>query len=395
VTSHKTIGTVRWYRRASVWLGIGINPASISVGGGLATRLPLSNLLWLIPVGACLLTLLSVTQGLIGRRRGQRLNQIAGATFGTPWGAGFLNLLMALGMIGWGGFHGGVSGASVAHLFHLPGWLGALFVVLTLFILTELGVNRWSAVLWLTTGAALALTLFALSMVESNLSTPQATGTATAGEWLWALGTLLAYATLFSLRSPDFTWDLAGDGDVIKANLCLFFPLIFSMGVGALLYRTTGHWNIADILTATRSATLGHLFLLIAVASPLLSGLYSGALALASVTRLHLRSSTTLICSLTFVLAAIRFDQQLLPFLGLIGAALGPALAVVLLAHRLPTPTTTKNALLAWLAGAVVALLSQVQRQSFATLLGAAVSLMMLLLLHLILPRKIRKELAP
>ncbi|MEZ4734512.1 MAG: hypothetical protein R3E79_46065 [Caldilineaceae bacterium] len=244
----------------------------------------------------------------------------------------------------------------------------------------------------MTTGAALALTLFALSMVDLDLATPQATQTATAGDWLWALGTLLAYATLFSLRNPDFTWDLAGDGDVLKANLCLFFPLIFSMGVGALLYHATGHWNIADILTATRSATLGHLFLLIAVASPLLSGLYSGALALASVTRLHLRASTALICSLTFVLAAIRFDQQLLPFLGLIGAALGPALAVVLLTHLLSTPTTTKRAWLAWLSGAVVALLSQVQGQSFATLLGAAVSLLLLLLLRLLLPRTISKS---
>lgn len=386
---------VPWVRRAGVWLGIGINPASISVGGGLATRLPLSDLFWLIPVGACLLTLLSVTQGLIGRRRGQRLNQIAGATFGTTWGASLLNLLMALGMMGWGGFHGGVSGASAAHLFHLPGWLGALLIVTTLFILTELGVNRWSALLWLTTGAALALTLFALSMVKLDLSTSQGTGAATAGEWLWALGTLIAYATLFSLRSPDFTWDLASDADVIKANLCLFFPLIFSMGVGALLYRATGHWNIADILTATRSATLGHLFLLIAVASPLLSGLYSGALALASVTRIQLRYSTALMCSLIFVLAATRFDQQLLPFLGLIGAALGPALAVVLLTQRLRTKTTTKIALSAWLTGAIGALLSQLQGQSVAILLGTLVSTAMLFLLPLLLPLKVPKWLAP
>jgi len=373
------IRTVSWQRRAGVWLGISINPAAISVGGGLAIHLSLRDLLWLIPLGAALLTLLCTSQGLAGRRRGQRLHQMAATTFGAPWGAGLLNLLIVVGMMGWGGFHGGVSGASVAQLLQIPGWTGALLVATTIFILAEFGVNRWSAVSWLTTSAALGLTLFALSAVDLTWPTEPAPAAALS-EWFWAIGTVIAYATLFALRNPDFTWDMASDGDVWKISSCLFFPLIFSMSIGALLYHATGHWNIADILTTTRSATLGHIFLLLAVTAPLLSGLYSGALAFASLTKLHLRYATALICTIAFVLASTRFDQRLLPFLGLNGAALAPALGVMLLSHWLAKKPATWIAFLAWLLGAATAIGCQVLGQSMAILLGAGVSLLVVLL---------------
>ena len=96
-------------------------------------------------------------------------------------------------------------------------------------------------------------------------------------------------------------------------------------------------------------------------------------------TRLPLRYATALICSMTFVLASLRFDQRLLPFLGINGAALGPALGVMLLIHWLPTKPAPRIAFLAWLLGAVVAILCQIQGQSVAILLGAGVSLLMLL----------------
>ncbi|MEZ4708234.1 MAG: hypothetical protein R3A44_13565 [Caldilineaceae bacterium] len=373
--------TVPWYRRASVWFGIGINPASISVGGGLAQRIPASELLWLIPLGALVLVCMSTAQGLIGLRRRERLAQIATSTVGAG-GAGLINLLMAIGMIGWGGFHGGVSGASAAQLFHLPGWAGALFVAVALFVLAELGVNRWATILWLTTVSAVALTLFALWAVDLNAPAAIDSSPGSVSAWLWGLGAITAYATLFSLRGPDFTWDMASAADVIKVNVCFYFLLVFSTGAGVLLYHATGQWNIADILTQVQSAGLGHLFLLIAVASPLLSGLYSGALALSGVSPLSLRQSTALICALTFALATTRFDQRLITFLGLIGASLGPALFVILLANALKPKPAWRLALMAWLFGAIVALIFQWQGQSIHIFAGALTSMVVLGLLH-------------
>ncbi len=372
-------GKIRWYNRASVWLGIGINPASISTGGGLAMVIPLRHLLWVLPVGMLGLALISISQGLLGRRRRARLAQLAADTFGAPWGAGLLNLLMAIGLIGWSGFHGGVSGASTAQLLHLPQWAGAFVIIVLLYMLTIFGINRWAALAWVTTAAALALTIFALWAVDLHAGTGAAAvakpvTTLTPRNLLWAFGTIIGYATLFSLRTPDFTWDLATRSDVLKANLFYFFPLLFSMSVGALLYWATGNWNIADVLAQSHSAALGHLFLIVAVISPLISGWYSGALALSHLTPLSPRQSTLLICVIGFLLAATRFDQQLLPFLGYLGAALGPALALMLLVNWRQSPRDITPVLVAWLVGAGIAVTLHALEQPYHLFVGAGVS---------------------
>lgn len=371
--------TTPWHQRASVWLGIGINPASISTGGGIAMLIPQQHLVWVLPLGVFLLMLLSISQGLLGQQRRQRLGGLAADTFGTVWGARALNLLMALGLIGWSGFHGGVSGASTAQLFGLPDWVGALLIIALLYLLTIAGINRWAALTWVTTGAALALTIFALATVDLSVNQVLSSRTATSHrvsvtDLLWAIGMIIGYATLFSLRTADFTWDFGTKRDVIKANLFFVIPLLFSMGVGALLYWATGNWNIADVLAQAQSPALGHTFLLVAVISPLISGWYSGALALSHLTPLTPHQSTLLICLLGIPLAAIRFDQQLLLFLGYLGASLGPALVVMLLANRIRPRPTTRSALFAWLIGAIIAMLFHAQGHPLALFAGAGVS---------------------
>lgn len=368
--------TIPWHRRASVWLGLGINPASISLGGGLATQLPRDTLLWLIPLASILLILVTVCQGLIGRRHRQPLAKIASTTFGR-W-AGILNLGMVIGMVGWGGFQGGVSGASAAQLINQPDWVGALLIIGTLFVLSQLGVNRWAFLVWLTTSAAIALTIFALATIDLTPTQVVPNSGRSLPLWIWAVSTIFAYSTLFSMRNADFTWDMASDADVIKANLCMLFPFVFSVGAGAMLFYATGNWNIADVLTQSQSAALGHIFLILAVVSPLLSGFYSGTLALVSISPLKERQATLLICGLGYLLAATRFDQLLIPFLGALGASLGPALAVMLLSYGLPSRPSTAAACLAWLAGASAATLMQIGGQSLYIFSGAVTSLVVL-----------------
>lgn len=377
---HEANYRVRWQQRASVWLGIGINPASISTGGGVAMLVPGRHLFWVLPLGIGLLLAISVAQGLMGQERRERLAQIAVATFGSA-GATLMNLLMAVGLVGWSGFHGGVSGASVAELLGLSGWLGALIIIGLLYLLNRLGINRWAALTWVTTGAALALTLFALSTIDvaavaTALRAPAQAETLTTGKFLLAIATIIGYATLFSLRTPDFTWDFAEPGDVWWANLFLFLPLLFAMGVGALLYHATGNWNIADVLAQTQSAALGHMFLIVAVISPLISGWYSGAFALSYLTPLKPNQSILLICVFGFFLAATRFDQQLLPFLGYLGASLGPALALILLTYWRQQSVKRRVAFWAWLAGAIPAIGLHAMGIGYHLFIGSAVALL-------------------
>ena len=84
--STTTFSPVPWYRRAGVWLGIGINPGSITIGGTLAADIPLRYLLFLIPIGALALLALTVTQGMISRHRREPLAKRAETTFGLGLG---------------------------------------------------------------------------------------------------------------------------------------------------------------------------------------------------------------------------------------------------------------------------------------------------------------------
>ena len=136
------------------------------------------------------------------------------------------------------------------------------------------------------------------------------------------------------------------------------------------------------VLTKTQSATLGHLFLLIAVASPLLSGLHSGTLALANLSTWSARTSRLLICACIFVLAASRFDSQLLGFLDMIAALVTPALVIILAADAMAVKPRARHAVAAWLSGAGIALFLKLQGYLGHFVVGAVVSLLLLWILH-------------
>jgi hypothetical protein len=324
------------------------------------------------------LMIMAVTQGIVSRRRREPLARQASSTFGPGFGAGLLNLLMALSLIGWGSFYVGIAGFSLANLLNLPIWVGALAIVSTLFILSELGINRWNSLVWVTTLSALGVAVVALIAVGARPSLEMTTVGLGLYDLLWVTGTVVAYAVVFAVRCGDFTWDLNADTDVVKVGLSLFIPLLISLSIGAILYQATGDWNLADILAQTHLALLGQLFLLVSIASPALSGLHSGALALDSITSLSKRQSVGLICAVNFTLGATRFDYQLMPFLDLIGAILPTALVVMLATATLTKKPSRTATLIAWLAGSVAALIFKLQGGLVHIVVGAVVSIIVL-----------------
>ncbi|MCB0008472.1 MAG: hypothetical protein KDE04_18530 [Anaerolineales bacterium] len=384
----QTTPTASWYQRAAVYVGIGINPASISLGGSLARILPWRPLLLVFLVGTGLLFGLILGQGLASRRRQAPLAQRAADTFGSRYGAPLLNLMMAVGMVGWGGFHVGVSGAGIAGLLRAlglswPGWVGTLLMITAVLVLSLLGITRWNALLWVTTSAALALSVFTLVAVDASLVFPEPAGPIALADYFWAIGTVIAYAILFSLRSADFSWDLSHDADVVKAAGLFAVTLMTAMIVGAILFNTTGDWNLAGILANVRLAALGQTFLVVAVLSAALSSLHSGQLALSSLTRLPQRVSLIAMSIVIFVLAAYRFDLQLLAFLDVVSALLPPSLVVMLVLPWFEAWEPDKErrhnvALWAWLLGAGAALVFKLQGELAHVLVGALVSLAVL-----------------
>lgn len=370
-----SLGTgVPWHRRAGVWIGIATGPGALTVGGGLAARLSLSTLLLVIPLGALALTALAVAQGIISRRRREPLARRATSTFGPGPRAGLLNLVMALGMMGWVSFYVGIAGFSLANLLRLPGWAGAFLVAIALLLLSEMGLDRWNLLVWITTLSALGAAIFALVVVGTR-PVLEAEAGIRPHEFLWGVGSVVAYGIVFAVRAGDFTWDLETDADVCKVGVALLLPLLIFLGIGVVLYHSVGDWNLADILARTRSAALGHLFLVLSIVAPALSGFHSGSLAIQSLVPLSRRQSMGFICIIGFLLGAVRFDRQLLLFLDLLGALLPPALAIMLLVPVLKREPPRSAALSAWLLGAAAAVLVKLQGQLSHMVIGAAVSM--------------------
>lgn len=371
VADHPSPATgIPWYRRAGIWIGIGTGPGVIVVGGGLAASLSLPALLLAIPIGALALAALAVGQSVMSRRLRLPLAGRAVHAFGPGFGAGFLNLMVALSMMGWFSFYVGISGFSLSDLLQLPGWVGPLLIAGTLWVLSQLGLNRWNFVVWVTTLSAL--------LAAGARPSPAAGGGFTAPQLLWGIGTVVSYGIVFAMRSSDFTWDLATDSDVVKSGLAFLIPFLILLGVGVLLFQATGEWNLADILARKPSAALGHLFLILAVISPALSGLHSAVLALESISPLSRQHGLILMSLVGFLLGATRFDHHLLWFLDWRGAVLPPALVVMLAVAVLPQKPPATAALAGWLAGAAVAIVLKAEGQLAHIIAGAVVSLVVL-----------------
>lgn len=365
---------VPWYQRAGVWIGIATGPGTFTVGGALSAALPLTALMFVIPVGALMLAALTVAQALVSRRRREASTERAVTAFGANLGAISLNLIVAVGTLGWFSFYAGLAGFAAATLFGLPGWAGALAVAAGLYIVNAVGLDRWNSLVWVTAISTIGVALFALHSVGTAWAPDRATGIGP-GEFLWGTGSVVAYGLLFALRSGDFSWDLDRDGDVLKAGLSLYLPLVVFLAIGALVYRAAGDYNIADVLSRNESAWLGNVFLIISVIAPAMSGFHSGSLAIPTFSPLGKRSSAVLIAALGFVLGALRFDRQLLLFLDLLGSFMAPALVVMLLMALWKHSPSRAAALVAWMLGSAAALLDKWQGELSPVLVGGVVSL--------------------
>ena len=388
--SYRTVPTVhpkityhvRWYQRAAVWLGIGINPAAITLGGGLAAAVSIGWLLVLIPIGAFCLAALSAAAGIAARRQRSALAALSTVVFGVGIGSLVLNLLMGLGMIGWGGFQLGLTGGGLNNLLGIPLWASVLIVGIAYFTLANLELNRWNGLAWVTTTASMALAITALFVAESGTESFAPTGPNSINLAFWVISSCIAYGGLFALRCTDFTWDLQSDREVLIDAAIFFLTVVTSLFIGVILFRRTGSWDLVVVFGNTRLAVLGHLFIIVALTSPALSGLHSGSLALSHVFPISKRIGMVVISTSAMLLGITRFDQSLLPFLGWIGALLPPALIVILVRSFSPfdklragqKPLSPNVAVYAWLSGAAVAVVLKLLGQETSLLIGGLIA---------------------
>jgi len=265
-----------------------------------------------------------------------------------------LTTTMVLAMTGWCGFYIGVGGAALSDLIDMPQVFGCCALGLVVMGLSLLGQERWNPLTYLTAGCAVALTIITVVAVPND--PPRAIEMNPILGFVTAFGGMISYAVVFAMRVPDFTVDINRESGVWIVGLTMFVPLVAIALLGVSLYARTGLFNLADLLAGTERPQAGQLFLTLSTIAPSVTAVYSGAISVGTLVRVQHRAAIAAVSICATVLGVTRFDQSLIGFLEVLGAVIAPALVVMLLTPQLGRAPRSPHPLLAWSAGAAVAL---------------------------------------
>ncbi|WP_217922342.1 cytosine permease [Miltoncostaea oceani] len=275
-----------WIRRLGPWVGIGTSPAALMTGGGVGRGLRGGELVAALVTGVALLAGIALLQGLIGQRTGRTLGALTAGPLGVVGSRRSASVVMLAMMIGWFGVNVGVAGVAVARLTGMPDLAGiAVFAVLMLGVVTfGLGALSWSALVagLATTGLAAYGLHLAFADREVTLSGGEAGSHPIS--FTAAVALMVGYGAAFSLRTPDFTHDLARPRQVVWCALAgLVVPVLVFTLAGAALQAATGSFDLADVLRDLGSPGIAYLFVAVGFTGSVLTNIWSGGLSLTDV----------------------------------------------------------------------------------------------------------------
>jgi purine-cytosine permease-like protein len=326
------MGRDGWLRRLGPWVGIGTSPAAMMTGGGVGEGLRGGELVAAIVVGVALLAVLAGGQGILGQRTGRTLAVLTAGPLGSEGSRRTASIVMLAMMVGWFGVNVGVAGVALARLAGMPDVAGVVvFAALMLGVVGfGLGVLSWSALVagLATTGLAVYGLQLAFDGRDATLSGGLA-GSDAIG-FLPAVALVIGYGAAFSLRTPDFTHDLARMRQVVWcAVVGLAIPTLAFSLAGAALYAATGTWDLADVLRDLGSPTIAYLFVAIGFTGSVLTNIWSGALSLADAApRISHRAALAAVTLAGTCLAAASFDELMLSWLTVMALA-APGLVAI------------------------------------------------------------------
>lgn len=347
-----------WLRRLGPWAGIGTSPAALMLGGGIAEGVEGGALLAAVLLGAVLLGALAAVQGILGQRSGRTLLRLTAGALGRAGSRATASLAMLAMMLGWFALNVSAAGEALAHLVSVPDRAGmALFAALMLAVSWRgIDVLSWSALAAGVATALLAAYGVAEVLAQRDLSLTGSGGAAEPAGILQGIALVVGYGAAFSLRTPDFTRDLARPRQVVWCSLVgMVLPVAVFALVGAMLLVSTGTWNLAEVLQALGSPTAAYLFVAVGFTGSVLTNLYSGSLSLAdALPRVPHHAALAAVAVAGTALAALRFSQWMVPYLSVMALS-APALVGVCVVDAAlggsPRPGWHAPGLLAWAAG--------------------------------------------
>lgn len=373
-----------WFLRLGAWVGIGTSPAALMSGGGAAQTVDRRWLWAAVLLGAVLLTALATAHALVGQRRGGTTIALTRRAFGSGAGPSVVALLIAVGTTLWTGFYLGVAAGALGYLLDVPAWTAAAPLGVILWAVHRGGFQRWNAVVALTGLTALAVAVLVFAGVPSAPSADDLPHGATTV--LLGAGAIVAYAAVFSVRVPDFTHDAPAPRDVLLAAGALLLTLLVFLALGAGIFLRAGSWELADLVNRTAVPGAGAVLLVLAIIAPSVSGMHSAGLALEWLLGWSPERGAAASAVLAALLGGTRFDLQLLPFLGVLGAVVPPLLPVLLVRGIVASPRRASawTAWVAWAAGSVVSLALMAADRPAHIVAGIAASAAVMLVASLV-----------
>lgn len=370
--------TQRWSSKAGAWLGIGASPAALVLGAGLASRHDGPPPLLAVAVGALLMTAILFSQGLLGLApptgENATLSDLAPRYLPRP-SRNLLNVALAAAMVGWFGFNVGLGGAALGALLGLPGWAGPLLLGLPVVGLSFGGMRRWNVVAIVATISAMVLGGLVTVTLASSV-VPVTARVGATGPALADVAAFVGYVAVFGLRAPDFSVGLASRGDLIWCVGLLVVPMVAMTAAGVALSIATGSGDVVATLAAPGGLAVGNLLIAVAVIAAAFTTTYSGSLALRAVSPLSTQQAIGVVAALGLVLAVVRFDRLLLPWLTILAAVLPPLvipLGVEAARRRRGKPPLVVPAW-TWAPGSAAAVALTLAGRSEAPLAGLAIA---------------------
>ena len=367
-----------WQSRAGAWLGIGASPGALLVGAGLAARHDGPPPVLPILVGAILMASILAGQGALGLAspagEGTTLSVLA-PRYLPGLTRALMNALLAAAMVGWFGFNVGLGGAAVSALMSLPGWAGAVLFGGPIIALSFGGIRRWNAIAVVATVSAIVLGIGVTLQLGAPV-VPVTAGPTGGALALTDLATFIGYAAVFGVRAPDFTAGLRGPRDLAWCVGLFVVPMVGMALAGVALQLGTGSSDLVATLAAPGGRTAGNVLVAAAVVAASFTTTYSGSLALRAVTPLGPRQAVAAVAGPGLILAALRFDRLLLPWLGVLAATLPPLvvpMAVERMCRRRGSPARMVPTW-TWLPGSVLAVALVGLGQPIAPVAGLVVA---------------------
>jgi cytosine permease len=329
------MGREGWIRRLGPWAGIGTSPAALMAGGGVAEGIEGVLLVVALVLGTLALGTLATTQGVLGQRSGRSLLQLTAGPLGSAGSRATASLAMLAMMLGWFALNVSVAGEALARLVDIPDRAGmALFAALMLAVVWR-GINvlSWSA---LAAGVATtALAAYGLAEVVANrdLALRGAGGAVDPVGAVQGIALMVGYGAAFSLRTPDFTHDLARPRFVVWCALVgMVLPVIAFGLVGATLQISTGSWDLSEVLRELDSPTIAFLFLAVGFSGSVMTNIYSGALSLSdAIPRISHRPGLVGVAIVGTGLAALHFSRWMIPYLTVMALSAPPLIGICVL----------------------------------------------------------------